>query len=63
MTDDILKAIDKEIGRLQAAFKVLSGAKPKAAAKPTKPAKHKLSAAGRERIAEAQRKRWAKAKK
>jgi hypothetical protein len=62
--NDILVSIDTEISRLQQARALLAGsdgsqpAKPKATRK-----KYKMSAAGRKRIAEAQRKRWAAKKK
>jgi hypothetical protein len=65
--DNILAQIDSEIARLQQARKLLSSIETgsptagrkatKAAAKPAK--KRKISAEGRRRIAEAQRKRWA----
>ena len=73
---DILAAIDREIARLTTARQMLTEAAPgktgvpaatrktavKLAAAPVK-AKRQLSAEGRERIAEAQRKRWAASKK
>jgi hypothetical protein len=65
--DNILAQIDSEIARLQQARKLLSSIETgsttagrkagKTAAKPAK--KRKISAEGRRRIAEAQRKRWA----
>jgi len=48
--------IDAQIAELRA---MLNGAQPKAAAAPRTPKRRKISAAGRKRIAEAQRKRWA----
>ncbi len=65
--DNILAQIDSEIARLQQARKLLSSletgsttAGRKAAKGAAKPAnKSKISAEGRRRIAEAQRKRWA----
>ena len=67
----ILAAIDKELKRLQklraGLVKKEKTAKARAgnrrAGTTTKKAKRKLSPAGRARIAEAQRKRWAAAKK
>jgi hypothetical protein len=65
---DILSAIDAEIGRLQSARTFLAGTaskrggRPHAHPSPTTPKKRTMSAAGRKRIAEAQRKRWAKRK-
>jgi hypothetical protein len=67
-TDSILAQIDSEIARLQQARKLLANlgittksagrkAAKTATAKPAK--KRKISAEGRKRIAEAQRKRWA----
>ena len=67
--DNILSQIDSEIARLQQARKLLatlgtganhaSGKSSKAAAKPKPRKRRKISAEGRKRIAEAQRKRWA----
>jgi hypothetical protein len=65
--DNILAQIDSEITRLQQARKLLAtlgtttpSAGRKAAKSAAKPAKkRKISAEGRRRIAEAQRKRWA----
>ena len=48
--------IDQEISELRA---MLNGAQPTAAAAPQRGTRRKMSAAGRKRIAEAQRKRWA----
>lgn len=60
---DVLSQIDSEISRLQQAKRLLVGlqANPHA----VKPARKKptISAAGRKRIAAAQRARWAKLKK
>lgn len=68
-TKDILSAIDDEIACLQSARALLAGtASGKRRGPPRKsesdvvPAKRAMSAAGRKRIAEAQRKRWAKQK-
>jgi hypothetical protein len=59
----ILKSIDDEIERLKSARNLLSSAPaPTAAVKPPKN-KRKISAMGRKRIAEAQKKRWAELKK
>jgi len=70
--DNILAQIDSEIARLQQARKLLANisaiatragrkaAPARAASKPRK--KPRISAEGRKRIAEAQRKRWAAAR-
>jgi len=52
--------IDTEIGELRA---ILSGSSAEPAATPPKHKRRKMSAAGRARIAEAQRKRWAESKR
>jgi hypothetical protein len=66
--DNILSQIDSEIARLQQARKLLSSlgtvttsaGRNSAKASTARPAKkRKISAEGRKRIAEAQRKRWA----
>jgi hypothetical protein len=63
-SNDILASIDTEISRLQQARALLAGldgsqlSKPKATR-----GKHKMSAEGRKRIADGQRKRWAAKKK
>jgi hypothetical protein len=69
-TRDILSAIDAEIARLESARSLLAG---KASTKrrgrsrtsklPIAPKKRTMSAAGRKKIAEAQRRRWAKQKR
>jgi hypothetical protein len=68
-THDILSALDAEIARLQSARSLLvataSGkrrGRPPASESAGSPKKRTMSAAGRKRIAEAQRKRWAKQK-
>ena len=65
--DSILNEIDAEIARLQEAKKLLSSADGKFGKKSTtaakKRSKRKLSPEARERIAAAQRKRWAAVKK
>jgi hypothetical protein len=66
-TQDILSAIDAEIARLQSARSLLAGTakrrgRPPMGGSPSAPKKRTMSAAGRRRIAEAQRKRWAKQK-
>jgi hypothetical protein len=68
-TQDILSAIDAEIARLQSARSFLAGAastkrrgRPRTSGSLAAPKKRTMSAAGRKRIAEAQRKRWAKQK-
>ena len=63
MTERILAELDSEISRLQQVRSLLTqnGAKP--ATKPaTKRRKRTLSAEARKKIADAQRKRWAKQK-
>jgi low affinity Fe/Cu permease len=71
-TTEILAAIDAEIARLQQARNALAGlsgakrrGRPSASALASQTTKKKrvLSAAAREKIAAAQRKRWAKQKK
>ena len=68
-TQELLAAIDQEIARLQNARNLLTGAgETKRRGRPPgtgkKPAeKRTLSAAARQKIAEAQRKRWAAQKK
>ena len=66
---DILSAIDAEIARLQHARSLLVGTasgkrrgRPPASESAAAPKKRTMSAAGRKRIVEAQRKRWAKQK-
>jgi hypothetical protein len=70
--NDILSLIDAEIIALQQARALLAGAAPKkkpgrpkstTASTPKTKKKHKLSAEGRAKIAEGQRKRWAALKK
>jgi hypothetical protein len=61
-TSNILAEIDIEIRRLQEVRALLSGASSKAVRTGTRK-KRTLSAEARARIAEAQRKRWAKQKK
>jgi hypothetical protein len=60
--DTILASIDSEIAQLKQARALLSGIETKKEATPAAPKKRKMSAAGRKRIADAQRKRWAKQK-
>ena len=67
-TSDLLSSIDSEISRLEQARKLLAayGAPPRGGSvSPGKPATRKrtMSAEARERIAAAQRKRWAEQKK
>jgi hypothetical protein len=71
-TTEIVAAIDAEIARLQEARDALAGlsgekrrGRPSASASPneTNTKKRTLSAEAREKIATAQRKRWAKQKK
>jgi hypothetical protein len=61
---DILASIDREIGQLQQARALLSGAAaPPAKRKAGRPKKRNLSPEGRKRIAEAVKRRWAAQKK
>ena len=60
--ESILASIDSEIARLQQVRALLSSDSSKSAAGPIRKPR-KLSAAARKKIAEAQRKRWAKQKK
>lgn len=62
----LISSLDAEIARLQQARELLAALNsPKTKVSPVKPTKkrRKMSAAGRARIAEAQRKRWAAQKK
>jgi hypothetical protein len=68
-TQDILSAIDAEIARLQSARSFLAGTattkrrgRPRSSGFASASKKRTMSAEGRKRIAEAQRKRWAKQK-
>jgi hypothetical protein len=58
----ILSSIDSEIAQLKQARALLSSDGTKKTATPTVRKKHKMSAAARKRIGDAQRKRWAKQK-
>jgi hypothetical protein len=64
---DLLSSIDAEISRLQQARALLAGSgtgRPKkSAARPGRKKKRTMSVEARAKIAEAQRKRWAKQKK
>ena len=64
-TAQLIASIDREISNLQRARRLLAGDEPAARrGRPAgKPVKRALSAEARARIAEAQRKRWAKQKK
>jgi hypothetical protein len=73
-TTEILQTIDAEIARLEKARALLNGhvsapakrgrpTKSLAAVNTVKPARRKVSAEGRARIAAAQKARWAKAKR
>jgi hypothetical protein len=73
-TDELIRLLIDERNRIDKAIKLLSDSSSTAPTKATKPAKnavtltHKrkkgtMSAAGRKRVADAQRKRWAAAKK
>ncbi len=59
---DILASIDSEIAQLKQARALLAGDGTKKTASPATPKKHRMSAAARKRIGDAQRKRWAKQK-
>jgi hypothetical protein len=68
-TQELIAHIDQEIARLQSARNLLAGSgetkrrgRPPATGK-KHPAKRALSAAARQKIADAQRKRWAAQKK
>ena len=62
-TSDILTLIDAEIARLEQARTLLAGLQGQTTTEPAKkPVKRKMSAAARERMATAQRKRWAAVK-
>jgi hypothetical protein len=62
---NILAEIDAEIDRLQKVRSLLGSSSTTGKTKKVKPAmkRHKMSKEGRAKIAEAQRKRWAKQKK
>ena len=60
--DKILASIDSEIAQLKQARALLSGDGAKKTATPAPPKKRKMSAASRKKIADAQRRRWAKQK-
>jgi hypothetical protein len=61
---ELLSAIDSEISRLQQVHAILSSGTIRTAVNSGRPAKKRtMSATGRARIAEAQRKRWANQKK
>lgn len=64
-TTDLLSALDAEISRLQQVRAILAGGSNHTALKRGRPAgkRRTMSAEGRARIAEAQRKRWANQKK
>lgn len=60
--NDILSSIDAEIARLKQVRALLSSDGTKKTATVATPKNRKMSAAARKRIADAQRKRWAKQK-
>lgn len=60
-TNQIIAELDKEIARLREARALLSGSPH--AFKATTPKRRNLSAEARKKIADAQKKRWAKVKK
>ena len=64
-TQGILRALEAERARIEAAIKLLSGTGTTTAAAPTgkRRGRRKMSAAARKRISDAQKARWAKAKK
>jgi hypothetical protein len=62
-TNQILAEIDSEIRRLEEAKALLAGTSTTKAVRPGTRKKRTLSTEARARIAEAQRKRWAKQKK
>ncbi len=59
----IIEEIDAEIRRLEQAKTLLNGAGLANHIRPAKPGKRTMSAEAREKIAAAQRRRWAKAKR
>ena len=61
-TAAILEAIDAEIRRLEQAKALLNGAGPGKRIQPVKPGKRTMSPEAREKIAAAQRQRWARTK-
>jgi len=61
--DKILASIDSEIAQLKQVRALLAGGGTKKMATSAPRKKHKMSAAARKRIGDAQRKRWAKQKK
>jgi hypothetical protein len=61
LNEDILNALDEEIARLREARALLAGSPATAGAPATK--RRTLSPKARQAIAEAQRKRWAKARR
>jgi hypothetical protein len=62
-TRTILQSIDAEVQRMERANVFLNGAGPAKHIRPVRPGRRKMSAAGRARIAAAQKARWTKAKK
>ena len=62
-TTDIIKQLTANRDRIDAAIKLLSGTTTTTTKPPAKNKKKPMSAAARKRISEAQRKRWAAAKK
>jgi hypothetical protein len=61
--ENILASIDSEIAQLKQARALLSSDGAKKTATPTVRKEHRMSAAARKRIGDAQRKRWAAQKK
>lgn len=59
-TMDVIRILQQNVETMQKVIKMLSGVPVKKAAKTAEKLRHKMSAAGRKRIAAAQRARWAK---
>ena len=64
-TNELIRQLTEERNRIDAAIKLLSGSDTTASAKAPKAIRkrRKMSAAARKRISEAQKARWAKARK
>jgi hypothetical protein len=62
-TNAIIEEIDAEIRRLEQAKTLLNGAGPANHIRPAKPGKRTMSTEAREKIAAAQRRRWARTKR
>jgi len=57
---EVLKILQQNVDTMQKVIKMLGGVRVKKASKTTEKPRRKMSAAGRKRIAAAQRARWAK---